>query len=668
MLPLLALAVLAVSSQALALANSLSFDPPTTVAVFGPNNSVSVDKGVQGDFNGDGHLDLLVVKQFGFLRPGDQIARVLVLLGDGDGGTSTVLPESQPANSKNVWSVETGDLNGDGRLDVVLVNSETHNVTVLLGNGNGTFADQTYGAGMTGPRYQAIGDLDGDGRLDIVVGNWGGALAALINNGAGAFGAPPVIISGHLPGNPSRTDIEIGDVNGDGANDVVSSRVNGVDVYLNNGFPVFAGSQAFDTPTGQILLKDFDGDGLLDIATPSGTGDAVRMHSGDGNGNFGAPAIHPTGATGSFSIAAADFNGDGILDIATPNTSPAGSASVLQADGSGSFAPAVRFPDPATLILPHRLLVGDVNNDGKPDLLTLNKNSGPNPPYATVMLNTAVFGPPPATPPVITSPGDITAEATSADGTAVTFTATANDDVDGPVNVTANPPSGSTFPLGTTTVSLTATDAAGNTATGSFTITVQDTTPPVILADTTTAAEATSSDGAAVSFVAIANDIVSGIVPVTAIPPSGSTFPLGLSLVSLYATDAAGNTASGSILIKVQDTTAPVISSLTASSATLWPPNHKMVSITLTPVTSDAVGVASLKIIGATSSEPDNGLGDGDAAGDIEITGALTLNLRAERSGAGNGRIYTITVEAKDAAGNASTRTVTVSVPKSQGK
>ena len=65
---------------------------------------------------------------------------------------------------------------------------------------------------------------------------------------------------------------------------------------------------------------------------------------------------------------------------------------------------------------------------------------------------------------------------------------------------------------------------------------------------------------------------------------------------------------------------------------------------------------------------PDNGLGDGDTAGDIEITCALTLNLRAERSSSGNGRVYTITVEARDAAGNASNKTVTVSVPKSQGK
>ena len=76
----------------------------------------------------------------------------------------------------------------------------------------------------------------------------------------------------------------------------------------------------------------------------------------------------------------------------------------------------------------------------------------------------------------------------------------------------------------------------------------------------------------------------------------------------------------------------------------------------------------TFKILSAISNEPDNGLGDGDTAGDIVLTGPMTLNLRAERSGSGTGRIYTITVEARDAAGNASTKTVTVSVPKSQGK
>ncbi len=116
------------------------------------------------------------------------------------------------------------------------------------------------------------------------------------------------------------------------------------------------------------------------------------------------------------------------------------------------------------------------------------------------------------------------------------------------------------------------------------------------------------------------------------------------------------------------DTTPPTFTSLTPSTAVLWPPNHQMVEITLTAETSDNVGVVSTKILSATSSEADNGLGDGDTAGDIEITGDLTLSLRAERSGKGSGRTYTITVETADAAGNTAQKTTTVSVPKSKGK
>ena len=196
----------------------------------------------------------------------------------------------------------------------------------------------------------------------------------------------------------------------------------------------------------------------------------------------------------------------------------------------------------------------------------------------------------------------------------------------------------------------------------------RDTTPPVITAPANITAEATGPSGATVTFTATAQDNVDGPVNVTASRPSGSTFALGVTTVQLSASDAAGNPATNSFTITVRDTTQPVISSLTASSASLWPPNHKMVAITLAASASDAVGLSSLKIISATSSETDNGLGDGDTAGDIEITGALTLNLRAERSGIGNGRVYTITVQARDAAGNATIKTVAVSVPKSQGK
>jgi hypothetical protein len=116
------------------------------------------------------------------------------------------------------------------------------------------------------------------------------------------------------------------------------------------------------------------------------------------------------------------------------------------------------------------------------------------------------------------------------------------------------------------------------------------------------------------------------------------------------------------------DTTAPVITSVSTSTASLWPANHKMVPVTVSATATDAVGPVTLSILSVASSEPDNGLGDGDTDGDIVITGPMTVNLRAERSGKGPGRVYAITVEAEDGAGNTSTAIVNVTVAKSQGK
>lgn len=150
-------------------------------------------------------------------------------------------------------------------------------------------------------------------------------------------------------------------------------------------------------------------------------------------------------------------------------------------------------------------------------------------------------------------------------------------------------------------------------------------------------------------------------------PPS--PYGLGGTSVTLTVTDSNGAFASCSATVTVVDTTPPMITSVTASPNALWPPNHKMVLVKVTVTTSDNCTVAPVcTITSVTSNEPDNGLGDGDTANDIVVTGDLSVNLRAERSGTGNGRVYTVTGECTDAAGNGAPWSTTVTVPHDKGK
>ncbi len=118
----------------------------------------------------------------------------------------------------------------------------------------------------------------------------------------------------------------------------------------------------------------------------------------------------------------------------------------------------------------------------------------------------------------------------------------------------------------------------------------------------------------------------------------------------------------------MNDTEKPVIESVTATPSVLWSPNHKMVPVAIKIVSRDNCGIAQCKIISVASNEPVNGLGDGDTEPDWQIIDNTHVNLRAERSGRGNGRVYTITVQCTDTHGNSSTATVTVTVPHDMSK
>jgi large repetitive protein len=161
--------------------------------------------------------------------------------------------------------------------------------------------------------------------------------------------------------------------------------------------------------------------------------------------------------------------------------------------------------------------------------------------------------------PVLALPGNITVASDGPSGTVVTFDASALDDVDGALEVTCTPPSGSTFPNGVTTVTCSATDSDNHTTTGSFTVTVGDNVPPVVTVPPSILAEATGPGGAVVTFSASAVDNIDGSVPVTCSPTSNSLFPIGVTTVTCTAQDSSGNVGMASFNVTVQDTTPPTL-------------------------------------------------------------------------------------------------------------
>jgi FG-GAP repeat/PKD domain len=140
----------------------------------------------------------------------------------------------------------------------------------------------------------------------------------------------------------------------------------------------------------------------------------------------------------------------------------------------------------------------------------------------------------------------------------------------------------------------------------------------------------------------------------------------GTHSVQVTVSDGSDSCSCETTVTVLLDTTPPTITSVSASPNVLWPPNHKMVPVSITAVATDDCDVPICQVSGVSSNEPIDGLGDGDTSPDWEITGDLTVNLRSERSGLGSGRIYTIGVECSDSSNNVSTTTVNVTVPHNQ--
>ncbi len=293
------------------------------------------------------------------------------------------------------------------------------------------------------------------------------------------------------------------------------------------------------------------------------------------------------------------------------------------------------------------------------------------------------------TPPVANAGPNQFVEQTSPQGANVTLDGTASYDPDNDTLTfnwtwTGGSATGATptvfLPPGNTTVTLTVSDGHFN-STATVVIEIRDTTPPTVaISPNDLTVEQESHAGTEVTLNGTATDAVSRTFNFTWTENNTTlktdtnttsttlthTFNLGKHLVTLYATDQAGNTGNANATVTVIDTRPPEMN-LTATPKTLWPPNHKYVEVKINASVFDICDPnPTVTLVSATSNEPDNGLGDGNTVNDIIVVNNFTLMLRAERSGTGDGRIYSLTYKATDASGNFVTKTVKIEVPHNQ--
>ncbi len=266
--------------------------------------------------------------------------------------------------------LDTGDFNNDAKRDVAVANFTSHTVSVLLGNGAGSF---TLGATLnTGnnPGALVVADFNNDSRADIASANSGSdTVSVFLGNGAGAFGNALTLFVG---ANPSG--IAVGDLNADGRRDIVTANADTDNFTLltGNGNGTFAAPRnvaAGFTPLN-VVVADFNGDSRSDVGIVNFVAESVSLHLAVGPGFFPGPELF-TGTAPS-DAATADFNGDGRADIVTANTGSFDISVFLRNTGGG---PGGGFADPVNYNVgesPSALATGDFNGDNKTDIAVAN--------------------------------------------------------------------------------------------------------------------------------------------------------------------------------------------------------------------------------------------------------------------------------------------------------
>jgi len=524
---------------ALLLASSAAFNAKASdpCPLFAPAVSYAAGAGVVSalvvNLNGDGRPDLVASAH--------AANSVSARLGNGDGtfGAAVTYQTAGPN------AIAAGDFNLDGKVDLVVANSVSGSgyLSVLLGKGDGTFQSPSTFPSPGGVEVLsvAVGDLNHDGKLDLVFGIVGIATPALcvaLGNGDGTFQTARLYGAGYWP-----HSIALGDFNSDGNTDsaVVDETSRLVWLLLGNGDGTFqtavtlhAGLMPVFVVTGDFNL---DGNADLAVADDPGLSGGVSVLLGNGNGTFQLGGGFSTGTRAS-AVAIGDLNGDGKPDLAVASVG----ASVLLGNGDGSFQAACNYTAGTG---PSSIALDDFNGDAKLDLAVGNSQTA----NVSVLLA--------AMPPTISCPTNIVVNTDPGQCSAVVTYAVSS--AGGSVTQLTGLPSGSAFPRGITTNSFSVTDTNGNTASCSFTVTVVDTQPPVILCASNKVVEcgtAWSFDPPSAFDNCSATNVLISVVSTATNAGCGSTFT---ATRTWAAVDPFTNTAMCSQTVMVVDRTPPTI-------------------------------------------------------------------------------------------------------------
>jgi Flp pilus assembly secretin CpaC len=382
------------------LSNSLgsaTFVPGVSSAAF-PRTDFAVGNSpvalVTGSFNSknNSHIDIAVANHVDSTINNQAQSTISLLLGNGDGTFQTQTVVDLPAGS-GPSALVAADFNSDSFLDLAVTDQTTDKISILLGNNDGTFQPETHvalpaGSGPVALLSGMFNSKSSTDKIDLAVLNQTAKnVTILLGDGTGKFTIKSTVSTGNKP-----VAMVSGDFNRDGFLDlaVVNQADNTVTVLLGNGDGTFQPATTARTlttgnaPAG-IATADFNADSILDLAVTNSTDNDVAVFIGNGNGTFGFVFNLPTGA-GPAGIITGDFNSDGVPDLAVADQT-ANAVSILLGVGGGNFAPRL---DLTTGNGPVALATADFNGDGRPDLATANEAAN----TVSVILNSNVFTPP----------------------------------------------------------------------------------------------------------------------------------------------------------------------------------------------------------------------------------------------------------------------------------